>query len=194
MTPGRYWRTSTVAYSGKRRDCVAIDWSGEHFAAVLANSAAKQKALYLSRRVGLFQNGLLAGGRSGNCYRGLHGLASRRGGDRGSALGVSLFQESFRDLLRAAGVVVGLFRFAVFVDRPFALAQHVKNLSEVDVAPDFRPFFRRLGNGLQRFAERIRCRLIVFLVEERLAHAKIRQRAVRLNRKGPLVLHHRIVE
>ena len=97
-------------------------------------------------------------------------------------------------MLRASGVVVSLFCFAVFVDRPLALPQHVKNLSEVDVAPDFRPFFRRLGNGLQCFAEGVRCCLIVLLVEERLAHTKIRQRPVGLNRKCPLVLRHRIVK
>src|SRR5256886_15413133 len=78
--------------------------------------------------------------------------------------------------------------------RSLALPQHVKNLSEVDVTPDFRPLFRGFGNGLQRFAEGIRCRLIVFLVEERFAHAEIRQRPVWLNRERPLVLRHRIVK
>src|SRR2546430_8418721 len=51
--------------------------------------------------------------------------------------------------------------------RSLALPQHVKNLSEVDVTPDFRPLFRGFGNGLQRFAEGIRCRLIVFLVDRK---------------------------
>src|SRR5260370_15395994 len=71
----------------------------------------------LLRRSGLFQDGLFAGGGRGDCHGGLWGYARRRSGDRGSALRVSLFQETFRGPLRAAGIVRGLFFFAVFVDR-----------------------------------------------------------------------------
>src|SRR5260370_2711932 len=148
----------------------------------------------LLRGAGLFQNRLFAGGRRGNGHGGFGGCAWRRGGDRGSAFRVRLLQESCRGLLGAAGIVVGLFGFTVLVDGALTLPQHVKNLSQVDVAPDFRPLFRRLRNGLQGFAERVGRRLVVFLVEERFAHAEIRQRPVRLNRKRALVLRHRIIK
>src|SRR5712664_2221222 len=167
---------------------------GDYSLLVFGRLADPAKRFLWLRRSGLFQDGLFAGGGRGNGRRGFRGVGSCGSGDGRSAFGEGLFQETFGDLLGAARVVVGLFRFAVFVDGAFALAEHVKNLSEVDMAPDFRPFFGWLRNGLQRFAERVRCRLIVFLVEEGLAHAEIGQRPVRLNRKGPLVLRHRIVK
>src|SRR6266700_1430115 len=75
----------------------------------------------LLRRAGLFQNRLLARSRRGNGHGGFGGCARRRGGDRGSAFRVRLLQESFRGLLSAAGIVVGLFGFTVFVDGALAL-------------------------------------------------------------------------
>src|SRR6266705_4025950 len=155
---------------------------------------APAKPFLLLRRAGLFQNRLLARSRRGNGHGGFGGCARRRGGDRGSAFRVRLLQESFRGLLSAAGIVVGLFGLTVFVDGALTLPQHVKNLPQVDVAPDLGPLFRRLRNGLQGFAEGVGRRLVVFLVEERFAHAEIRQRPVRLNGKRALVLGHCIIK
>src|SRR6185312_8231227 len=102
--------------------------------------------------------------------------------------GVGFFEERFGDFLGAAGVVVGLFCFAVFVDGAFALAEQIENFAEIDVAPNFGPFFGRLGDSLQRFAERVRGGLIIFLVEECFAHAEICERAIGLNRESALIL------
>src|SRR6266849_9192114 len=148
----------------------------------------------LLRRSGLFQDGLFAGGGRGNCYGRLCGLGGGRGGYGSSAFGVGLFQETFGGPLRAAGVVVGLFGFGVFVDGALALAEHVKNFSEIDVAPDFSPFFRGLGHGLQGFAEGVGGGLIVLLVEEGLAHAEIGERAAWLNGKRSLILGDGVVK
>src|SRR5438874_10083667 len=56
------------------------------------------------------------------------------------------------------------------------------------MAPDFGPFFRRLRNILQSFAERVGGGLVVFLVEERFAHAEIGERAPGLDAERFLVL------
>src|SRR5207253_3531173 len=61
-------------------------------------------------------------------------------------------------------------------------------LSEINMAPDFGPFFRRLRNILQSFAERVGGGLVVFLVEERFAHAEIGERAPGLDAERFLVL------
>src|SRR6267142_7160516 len=62
------------------------------------------------------------------------------------------------------------------------------------MAPDFRPLFGRLGHGLQGLAKGVRGCLIVLLVEEGFAHPEIRERAVRLNGKGTLILTNGVVE
>ena len=72
---------------------------------------------------------------------------------RDAALGIGLLEPALGFELRAAGIVVGLLGFAVFVDGALALAQQVENLSQINVAPNFGPLFRRLGNGLQGLAE-----------------------------------------
>ena len=96
--------------------------------------------------------------------------------------------------MRSAGIVVGLLGFAVFVDGSFALTQQIENLAKVDVAPGFGPFVRRLGNILQAFAESVRGSLIILLIEESFAHAKIGKRAARLDAERSLILSDGVVE
>src|SRR5206468_11116533 len=121
----------------------------------------------LRGRGGPFEAGLLGGGGGGSRHGGFCGFVGGRGGDRGAAaFGVGFFQIAFGRCLRAAGVVVSLLGFAVFVDDALALAQQIKNFSEIDVAPDFRALVRGLGNGLQGVAEGVGGGLIVFLVDE----------------------------
>src|SRR5215471_8009837 len=92
-------------------------------------------------------------------------FAGGLGGGSGlcAALVVGLLQITVYSFLSASRVVVGLFCFAVFVDGPFALAQQIKNHAEIEMAPNLRPFLRRFGHALQRFAERIRRGLIILL-------------------------------
>ncbi len=62
------------------------------------------------------------------------------------------------------------------------------------MAPNFGPFFGRLRDGLQGFAEGVGRRLIIFLIEEGLAHAEIGERAAGLNGERALILGYGIVE
>src|SRR5438876_5835544 len=104
------------------------------------------------------------------------GFACGLGGGGGlGAFAVRFFQIAIGGLLRAAGIVIRLLGLAVFVHRAFTLTEQIKNHAEVDMPPDFSPFFRRLGYGLQRFAERVCGSLIILLIEKRFAHAKICQ-------------------
>src|SRR6266404_1747481 len=110
------------------------------------------------------------------------------GGGGNRAFGVGLLQELLGHLLGAAGVVIGLLGFAVFVYGACTLAEQVEYLAEVEVAPDFGPLLGSFGDGLQRIAEGVGGGLIIFLIEESFPHAEVGQRAIRLNREGALVL------
>src|SRR5205807_6004980 len=129
------------------------EWDNRNGPSSLGPRAIAKRLLLRGRR-GFFEDGLFAGGGSGNRHGGFCWFVGGRGGDGGAAaFGVSFFEVALGGRLRTAGIVVGLFGFAVFVDSALALAQQIKNLAEIDVAPDFRPFFRGLRNGLQRFFE-----------------------------------------
>src|SRR5439155_22496893 len=75
------------------------------------------------------------------------GFTSRLGSGSGlRTFAVRFFQVTIRGFLRAAGIIVGLLRFAVFIDRALALTEQIKNHAEIDVSPNFGPFFRGLGH------------------------------------------------
>ncbi len=74
---------------------------------------------------------------------------------------VRLLQILARFVDRSLGVVVGLHRLPVFVDRPVALAGDIKDLPQRDVAPDLGPL--RLVVSAQRIAIGIGGRLVVAL-------------------------------
>jgi len=74
-----------------------------------------------------------------------------------------------------------LLGFAVFVDGAGALAEQVKDLAEIDVAPDVGPLLGSLRNGLQGVAERVGGGLIILLVEKGFAHAEIGEWATGLD-------------
>src|SRR5262249_50666363 len=105
---------------------------------------------------------------------------------------VGFLQITVRCFLGAASVVVGLLRLAVFVDGTFALAERIEDHSEVDVAPNFSPFLGWFGNGLQSVAKCVGGRLVVLLIEKRLAHPEVCQGTTRLNRKRTLVFLDRV--
>ena len=65
---------------------------------------------------------------------------------------------------------------AVFIDGAFALAGHVENLAQLQVAPDLGP--ARLPVPVQRFAVSVGRRLIILLQEKYLGDAVVGQRAV----------------
>src|ERR1700688_45248 len=102
------------------------------------------------------------------------GTSGSRRYSRVLAFRISLLQKSFCDLLRPAGIIVGLSRFTVLVDGAFPLRQQIKNLPKVNVAPNLRPLLSRFRHSLQRLAKRVCRSLIVFLVKERFAHPEIR--------------------
>ena len=85
-------------------------------------------------------------------------------------------------MLGAAGVVIGLLGFAVFVDGACALAEQVKDFAEIDVAPDFGPLLGGLRNGLQGVAEGVGGGLVILLVEEGLLRRRHLRRSPRLRR------------
>src|SRR6266481_93815 len=156
---------------------------------------AHAKRFPLLGRVWPLQDRFFAGGGRGDISRGGFGRFVGGGsGNRGAAFGVGFLEEGFSDGLSAAGVVVGLFRFAVFVDGAFALAEQVKNLAKIDVAPDFGPLFGGFGNCLRGFAEGISGGRIVFLVEEGFTHTEIGEGPAGLNRERALILRDRVVK
>ena len=57
----------------------------------------------------------------------------------------------------------------VFVDSPVALARYIEDLSQIDVAPDFRP--RRLQVAVERFAKSVGGRLVIPQKEKHLPDA-----------------------
>src|SRR5580700_7374507 len=97
---------------------------------------------------GLFQDWAVAcrwlGRRCGSRRR-----AAGRRGHENPAFGIGLLEIALGFELCAAGVVVGLFGFAIFIDGALALTQEIENFAEIDVAPDLGPLFRRFGDGLQ---------------------------------------------
>src|SRR6266446_6771541 len=141
----------------------------------------------------LFQDGAVVGWGSlrhdGCSWR----CAGGGSGSGDAAFGVGLLQKLFGDLLGAAGVVIGLLGFAVFVDGAGTLAEEVKDFAEIDVAPDFGPLLGSLWNGLQGVAEGVGGGLVILLVEEGFAHAEIGERAIGLNAQGALVLTDSVV-
>src|SRR5882762_6711890 len=65
------------------------------------------------------------------------------------------------------------------------------------MTPDFRPLLGRLGHGLQRLAKGVRefpDGRSLLLSEEGFAHPEIRERPVRLDGKGALILTNGVVE
>src|SRR5260370_31604648 len=150
----------------------------------------------MGRRGWLFEGGFFGGGGRGNSGGRLRRCGSGGGGsgDGSAAFGIGFCDRALGFGLAASGVVVGLFGFTVFVDAALALPEQVKNLSQIDVAPAFGPFFRGFRNGLQSFAKGVGGGLIILLVEERFAHAEICQRPAGLNREGALILGDGIVE
>src|SRR5208282_4855085 len=79
-------------------------------------------------------------------------------------------------LERALGIVVGLDGLAVFIDGAFALAGHVENLAQLQVAPNLGP--ARFAVAIQRFAVGVCRRLIILLHEKYFGNAVVRQRTV----------------
>src|SRR5207245_1351585 len=90
--------------------------------------------------------------------------------------------------LRAAGVVIGFFGFAVFVDGALALPRKVEDLAEINVGPGLHPFITWVEVALGGFAEGVGGGLVVLLVEEGLAHAEVGERIVLLDVQRALVL------
>src|SRR5580658_8161872 len=87
------------------------------------------------------------------------------------------------------GVVVGLGSLAVFVDGAFALAGDVKNLAQLDAAPDFGP--ARLTVAVNRRAVGVGRGLVVALVEENLGDAVVGKGTVLVEVEGLVELHER---
>ena len=77
---------------------------------------------------------------------------------------------------RSLGVVVGLQGLAVLVHRAFPLSGDVKDLAQLNVAPNLGP--ARLAVAVERVAIGIGRGLIVFLLEEDLRNPVVRQRTV----------------
>src|SRR6266436_2094722 len=73
----------------------------------------------------------------------------------------------------ALGVVVGLQGLTIFIGGAFALTGDVKDLPQLDVAPDFGP--ARLAISVQTLAIGICRSLVVALQEEHLGDAVVRQ-------------------
>src|SRR2546427_13191428 len=90
--------------------------------------------------------------------------------------------------LRAAGVVIGFFGFAVFVDGALALPRKVEDLAEINVGLGLHPFITWVEVALGGFAEGVGGGLVVLLVEEGLAHAEVGERIVLLDVQRALVL------
>ena len=74
------------------------------------------------------------------------------------------------------GIVVGLQRLPVFVGGALALSRDVKNLAQLNVAPDLGP--ARLAVAIERLTVGVGRRLIVMLQEEHFRDAVVRKRAV----------------
>src|ERR1700680_2525599 len=76
----------------------------------------------------------------------------------------------------AKSIVVGLNRLAIFVYRALALAGDVKNLTQLDAAPNFSP--SRFAVAVERCAVGICCGLIISLQEEDISDSIVGQRTV----------------
>src|SRR5437667_12414126 len=94
---------------------------------------------------------------------------------------VRLLQVSPRLVQSALSIVVSLNGLTIFVRRALALPGDVKNLAELNVAPDLRP--TRLAIPVQAIAICIGRRLKVVLQEKYFGHAIVCQRAVLVNLK-----------
>ena len=89
---------------------------------------------------------------------------------------VRLLQVLTCRIQRALGVVVGLQRLAILVDRAFALAGEIEDLAELDVAPDLSPF--RIAIAIQGVAVGVCRSLVIALQVEDFRDTVMRERTV----------------
>src|SRR5947209_4343014 len=88
-------------------------------------------------------------------------------------------------VLCALRVIAGALRELVFIYRALALAGDVEDFAEIDVRPNFRPFW--LSIAVKRLAEFIRGRLIIVLQKEDRANPVVGERAVFIGLQSFLV-------
>src|SRR5450432_454363 len=89
---------------------------------------------------------------------------------------VRLFQIATCFIQRALRVVAGLDGLAIFVDRTGTLSGDIKDLAELDMAPDFGP--ARVLVAVERFTVFVSRGLVILLKVEHFGNAVVRQRAV----------------
>ncbi len=80
---------------------------------------------------------------------------------------IRLLQISASQVERAASIVLGLYRLAILVDGPVALAGGIEDIPQFKIAPDLGPF--RNTVSMQRVAKCARRRLIIPLPEIQFA-------------------------
>src|SRR5271168_1447141 len=102
--------------------------------------------------------------------------------------------ESFLQILprliqRALSVVVGLQSLAILVGGAFALPGNVKDLAELDMAPNLGP--ARIAVAVERIPISVGGCLIVFLCEEHFGNTVVGERTVFVDLKGLVVFRQR---
>src|SRR5215469_14533071 len=103
-------------------------------------------------------------------------------------LAVGNFHVLLSFLLCAAGIVLQLFGFLIFVDGAFARARQVEDLPQIDVTPDFHPAITGVQIPIERVPKTVSRSRIILFVKISFSDPKIRKRVVRLKVERLLVL------